>query len=56
MATDTHVHGGATHESPAMRAQRLDGLLPSLGVYAARPGTSEARLARFQSSLGGAPR
>jgi hypothetical protein len=39
-----------------MRAQRLDGLLPSLGVYAARPGTSEARLARFQSSLGGAPR
>jgi len=56
MATNPHVHGGATHESPAQRAQRLDGMLPSLGAYAARPGTAEARLARFQSSLGTAPR
>ncbi len=56
MATNPHVHGGATHESPAQRAQRLDGMLPSLGAYAARPGTAEARLARFQSSLGMAPR
>ncbi len=56
MAGDPHVHGGASHESPAARAQRLDGTLPSLGAYAARPGTAEARLARFQSSLGLGPR
>ena len=48
MGHDGHAHAGATHASPAVRANALQAVLAPYGPFQARPGVKESRIARFE--------